>query len=332
MEATLRQRQIAGEGEADPSELCESQGILAITETKIDTLGWSLPGEGKEKDGCGEFGLVGCLNKDAHFINSGQKKPWIRRFRKSCDRRSCPICVESWSLREARSCAYRMKFFKPDRYRKPVHVVLAPSQSLSLFYINDVKKLRKLAYTIAANVGIVGGLMIFHGTRKWKKKHRYDADYRSWSPHFHALSYGWISNVGDVYDAGKGWYVKNIGVRTNVVGTVSYLLSHATFRTGFASVVWFGELGYRKLKVAKEDVRNLCPICNARLLSLEWYGEGDPPEDNFSGFYDREDCLIYEPKDYQCKWAEREHMTARDVRDIILSQRAQEAVIVVRRT
>lgn len=333
-----RQRQERGSGEADPVQLCDDDGgILAVEKSNlygqeprryvtIDELGWSLPGEGESYETCGDNRYFACFNKDVHFINSGKKSIFLKRVQKHCKRRECPVCVNSWAARESRSAVYRLKCYKPVKYRKEVHVILAPSPVVAESYNYDVKKLRQHAYKVAAKVGIIGGMMIFHGTRKWRtRKDKGAPDYRSWSPHFHAIAYGWISNVGDVYDAGKGWYVKNKGVRRSTGGTIAYLLSHATFRKGYSSVVWFGALGYRKLKVKKEEVGHLCPICSAELLSVEWYGKGDPPPLDFAGLYEYEDAIVYEPRSYEVPIA----LTVASVIALRLSRQREQAVVVV---
>ena len=227
--------------------------------------GWSLPGLGAARDDCGEVRHKGCLNRPKHPNGA----IFLKAYRKSCSKASCPICFISWSMKESHRAAHRMRRFKPDKYRSPIHVVFSPPQDS----YTSIKDLRQKMYKLSKIVGLYGGLSVFHpyrcGGGEWV-----------WSPHFHTLGYGWISNARQVYQD-EGWVVKNIGVRKDVVRVSNYLLSHAGIRAGQHTVTWFGEMAYAKLKVDKEpEEDNSCPYCMAPLVLLQWEAtDRGPPED-----------------------------------------------------
>ena len=273
--------------EGERSSLCES--ISALTESinisnpSIDALGWSLAGEGVARADCGNFGYRGCLKVMQH----PEGKKFVKRFKISCDRRECPICVKKWAMREAHGAVHRLLSFKHDGYRKIIHVILSPPQNPAQ---QDVRKLRKDANRITKRLGIYGGLLVFHPARRSTRG-------REWSPHFHSLCYGWVSNVGAVYRS-EGWVTKNLGLRKSVIGTISYLLSHAGVKKTYQAVSWFGALSYNKFHCEKEpDEDNLCPYCFSVLRKLLWEGGQDRPPplpEDFEGLTDLEGFEISE--------------------------------------
>jgi len=234
--------------------------------------GWSLPGLGSARDDCGEVRHKGCLNRPKH----PNGRIFLKAYRKSCSKASCPICFISWSMKESHRAAHRMRSFKPDKYRSPIHVVFSPPQGDGIRY----QEMRKTMYRLSKVVGLDGGMSVFHpyrcGVGEW-----------AWSPHFHTLGYGWISKTRQVYQS-DGWIVKNLGVRKDVVRVSNYLLSHAGIRSGRHTVTWFGELGYAKLKVDKEPEENNCPYCSAPLVLLQWEAtdRGPPDDPDFEGLTD----------------------------------------------
>ena len=244
--------------------------------TKSDLWhGWELPGFGQARDDCGEVRHKGCLNTPRH--PNGQI--FVKAYRKSCSKASCPICFISWQTKEAHRAARRMRAFRLGKHRAPIHVVFSPPQDTS----DGIRELRKEMYKLSKTVGLYGGLSVFHPYRcdsgQWKK-----------GPHFHTLGYGWIVNTKAVYED-KGWIVKNIGLRPHVVRTVGYLLSHAGIRKGYHAVTWFGGLGYSKLTVNLEvEDQPHCPFCSAPLVLLTWVratDRGPPIDDDFEGLTDK---------------------------------------------
>jgi len=231
--------------------------------------GWTLPGLDKARDDCGEVRHKGCLNTRSH----PDGKIFLKAYRKSCSKASCPICYISWSMKESHRAAHRMRCFKPDKYRAPIHVVFSPPPGS----YTSIKEIRKEMYGLSKIVGLFGGLSVFHPYRCGKGSWE-------WSPHFHTVGYGWIENTETVYRE-KGWVVKNLGVRKDVMRVTNYLLSHAGIRQGQHTVTWFGALGYAKLKVTLEPEDNNCPYCSAPLVLLECIATDRPPPipDDFEG-------------------------------------------------
>ena len=262
-----------GLGETPQSSRTTLDFIRYPAITKSDFKhGWSLPGLGSARDDCGEVRHKGCLNRPKH----PNGKIFLKAYRKSCSKASCPICFISWSMKESHRASHRIRSFKPDKYRAPIHVMFSPPEGA---YTN-IKELRKTMYALSKTVGLYGGLSVFH-------PYRCDVGEWYWSPHFHTIGYGWISGTKEVYEE-KGWIVKNLGVRKDVVRVVNYQLSHAGIRSGQHTVTWFGELGYAKLKVEKEPEENNCPYCSAPLVLLQWEAtdRGPPDDPEYEGLTD----------------------------------------------
>jgi hypothetical protein len=142
---------------------------------------------------------------------------------------------------------------------------------------------------VARAAGLRGGCLIFHPWREHKDETGRGLGDWFWSPHFHIVGYGWISQTAY---ARTGWVVKNHGLRKSVYETLSYQLSHAGVHMPqkgilpvakgskphkFCTLVWFGCCSYNKLKVAKRVERATCPECGYELVRLVWVGDGDPP-------------------------------------------------------
>jgi hypothetical protein len=152
--------------------------------------------------------------------------------------------------------------------------------------INDVYDGFRTAYELAQERGVRGGMAVFHGYRVKKEVQReYEAadpdmgiwrwilDERAeswraltyWSPHYHVIGLcrdfetgetesGWVAHRIDRQD-GRSAFKPYSGLRDResyeeVVGTVRYLLSHATFESGTSRdcVRWFGELATTKFQ------------------------------------------------------------------------------------
>jgi hypothetical protein len=152
--------------------------------------------------------------------------------------------------------------------------------------------MKKEVYRILKEVGAIGGASIFH-------PFRYNVIELMWfySPHFHIVGFGWIDGTQELYNK-EGWIVKNKGIRESVFGTFHYQLSHCGIKKGVHSLVWFGDLSYSKLKMEKEPETNVCPICNAKLRPIYYYGllGAPPPECECEIFVDPEGWHVLEPK------------------------------------
>jgi hypothetical protein len=152
--------------------------------------------------------------------------------------------------------------------------------------------MRKKVYGALKRVHCLGGMLIYHP----KRQNKHDG---SWyfSPHFHALGYGWLMDIRRNY-VNSGYIIKNVGIRKTVEGTIWYQLSHCGISENRHAVTWFGALSYAKLHVKYvEKKRETCPICGNRLKRLIWVGEGDDPVPDVEGigFFDESANWILKP-------------------------------------
>jgi len=240
-------------------------GIVARND-KWQIDGWELPGHGEPYEDCGNIRFRGCLNVAEHHkaLDRDQEgKAYVKAYRKSCFRPSCPTCYKSWVGREAGRIEFRLSYYA-GKWRKSIHVSANPSPEL---WGLPFEKLRSLAYRALKKVGIVGGSMIYHTFRQDESKKWF------FSPHFHVIGYGY--HTGKYYE---GWVIRNHGVRKSVFSTATYQLSHAGVNPKYHTVTWFGELSYQKLEappLVEEKPR--CPLCGHELIKLRYIGGKDPP-------------------------------------------------------
>ena len=239
-------------------------GILPIA--KSTSLGWSLPGHGEAYQDCGEIRFRGCLNVEFHqeALDRDQRgKAFVQAYRRTCGRKECPKCYESWASLEARRAEYRLGFYR-GRWGKPIHLSVNPASEI---WDWDYHRLKSYAYKALKCVGISGGCLIYHPFRQNESGEWF------FSPHFHVLGYG--------YHRGNrvpNMVVKNHGVRKSVRATLLYQLSHAGVHESIHTVTWFGCLSYNKLKVPPmPDPKPKCPLCGEDLVPLLYCGQGEDP-------------------------------------------------------
>lgn len=246
-----------------------------------------LVGHGIALPSCGTYVTLGCLNVGKHVGTDllGRDltgKAVLKRVKISCFRPDCPVCSHDWAVREARRVQKRLEAFGfRGRKLKPIHVTVSvPSTDYSL----NLDDLRLKARKSLKAVGFLGGILIYHPKR-------FD-QFGLWyfSPHFHALGYGWISDTRKNYIE-SGFVVKNLGIRKTVGGTAWYQLSHAGFLGGRKHIaVWFGLLSYNKLKVQKEVKKyHVCPVCGDRLHRVFRIGGDLLPPSNGDFVFDSAD-------------------------------------------
>jgi hypothetical protein len=181
----------------------------------------------------------------------------------------------------------------------------------------------KEAYSIAEERGIRGGVAIFHGYRvkeeaqreferadpdmgvwRWIMDERAESwrQLTYWSPHYHIiglcrdfesgeLESGWVAHRID-RDGGRSAFLPYEGLRdTNsyeeVVGTVRYLMSHATFESGTSKdcVRWFGELATTNFQPDRELSDGALDVIDRKVREVvgaddesDESGEGDESE------------------------------------------------------
>jgi len=225
--------------------------------------GWHLPAVDLPKNDCGKWQTKGCLNVSAHKGTEFEGKVFIKTFQKSCYRASCQTCFRKWMARESNKATRRVEKYEKLSKQPAKHIVISvPSWK----HYTELRELRKQAYKILKSVNCKGGTLIYH-------PFRYDKKTKQWyfSPHFHVIGFGWISNVEEIYNE-HGWIVKNKGTRDSVFATFYYQLSHAGIKKGYHTLTWFGDLSYSKLKVEEEENSDVCPLCKAKLRPVFFYG------------------------------------------------------------
>ena len=244
-------------------------------------LFFKMVGTGESKEYCGDFITEGCNN----FLNHPNDMVYAQNRRLTCKRAECPICWDSWLIREASRITERIEKFRMLSQRngfrssKPIHVIVSPPKWLWNITWTELKKTFR---RMVKKAGIVGGDSMFHAFRL-------SGDGKTWfyAPHFHMIGYGWVINTKKI-SSEDGWVIKNKGIRKNsseVYSTVSYLLSHTAIAKGIHSVTWFGDLSYRS-KYALELKREIeesdadkCPYCSQYLVLFEILGVDRPPPD-----------------------------------------------------
>jgi hypothetical protein len=270
-------------------------GIQPIRQSIISTGSFSadfpLAGSGEALATCGSFFTVGCLNVDKHQgtnldgVNM-EGKAVLERRKMSCYRALCPICRDDWISREVDRAVQRLGAFSlKGRVLKPIHVIVSVPRS---DYGLDFNLMRKRAYAILRRVHCLGGVMMYHPKREDRHGHWY------FSPHFHAVGYGWIVDVRATY-VHSGYIIKNVGVRKSVAGTLFYQLSHCGVSPKHHAVTWFGALSYRKLHVKYREPKDCrCPLCTGKLRRLMWVGDGCCPLPDVEGvlFFDDADNWV----------------------------------------
>lgn len=268
-------------------DLDQDPGILPVPEST--TFGFSMVGNGESRSWCGELRFRGCFNQEEHLDSTleGENpfhKDVIQKFYASCGRLDCPICYEKACGKLAKKISWRIKHFHlKGRKLEVIHVT---ASAPNFAYSWSFEKLKAQAIKLLKVSGFIGGSLIFH---PWRLKcsrcggslerdtaaHKICVDCGSsfsvwvFSPHFHALGYGWIKRTDFIYD-NHGWVIRNLGVRKSVSGTALYQLSHAGFSKKKHSVVWFGALAYNKMrcpKLPKEE--HLCPVCKEKMVAAK---------------------------------------------------------------
>jgi hypothetical protein len=177
--------------------LVKNARILPYTKSTIQFFGWSLPSHGVSYPDCGLVKAKGCN----HVFEHPEAKVFVRYYKASCMRKSCPVCFEDWAYAEAfrslcRISAYvlgadfvenllakskaRFRHKNPHYFYDRVifdlehhlqrsnlkvkHVVVSPDPN-SKFDKKSFRKLRNKAYRIAKKSGLKGGIMVFHPSR-----------------------------------------------------------------------------------------------------------------------------------------------------------------------
>jgi len=256
-------------------------------------------GEVSDPDFCGKFSKWrGCLDVETHEA-VGEHGVFTRKIHYSCGKLTCPICTRTgWAMKEARKVEARLKRAS-ERVGLPVeHISI--SFDPKFFGIGDEKVLRKMALKACEELGIIGGDLIFHGSRH-RRFERMNGEatgemngFRQfgtdWQPHYHELGFvkggytcrqckckcfegcGGFNDRRWQYSKKTGIYVKVIvrseykyEERRSIKMTAWYQLHHASIRRDAKRAhvgTWHGVCGYRNMgKVKVVKEAGNCPIC-----------------------------------------------------------------------
>ena len=86
------------------------RGILPYAKS-IELGLWTLVGNGEAYRDCGDLRYRGCLNVDEHpasLDGRDQGQVYVESFYRSCNRKECPKCYESWAGLESYRAQHRL--------------------------------------------------------------------------------------------------------------------------------------------------------------------------------------------------------------------------------
>ena len=303
------------------SELTEPS-VINEQLSQIQYNGWELAGSSKpyfidteflEKNGypnpdddkshCGQWVYFGCQNVKKHKLENQPNLPsnsvnpiFIKPTKINCNRLRCSECYTRASYFKAVKISKRIREFQnTEEYYNlnsrsrdpsiPIHVIVSPNLQINDTFVS----IRKRVVKLLEKVGVIGGVLVVHHFRCEDRK------YTKNGLHFHSIGYA-RNNLVDGQEVKRQFekeniIVKNLGKRISVRKTASYLLQHCTVNKKYHSITWFGKLSYSKLKnpgpsmLDLEDSEKIrcCPICQERLVRLEYVGTDRPPTDIVMG-------------------------------------------------
>jgi len=241
---------------------------------EVEGIGWTLPGRGERSRWDGKW-----LSKDKVDVcpNCGK----VQHYKHHCDKLTCPSCCwDALSKRSTNATERIMKgrdLFHPesgDPDRSLQHIVIsAPKNEWFKAYSEEgYADLRKRAINIASEIGLIGGVVVFHPFRRNgidddKIEEGYISDEENnmnplfWreGPHFHFLGYGFVQQcTSEWIGQHKGWLFKSlrtgkdkITTKAQLYATVRYIVSHVGIMEGSDSrkqtMSYFGELNSKNL-------------------------------------------------------------------------------------
>jgi len=288
--------------EAEPGRWQEELDYSVFADSSM-----SVPGQGEKGPNCQIW-------KPAEFCDECAEVSYAQNH---CGRRSCPHCVGIWTEERAVGSTKRLSAKRHTEQmgidRRIVHAVMSPPEG-EIRTLQQVYSGFKEAYSIAEERGIRGGVAIFHGFRvkddvqqEFKREAPDDIgiwhwimDVRPeswreltyWSPHYHIiglcrdfeagdLENGWVAHRID-RDGGRSAFLPYEGLRDTdsyeeVVGTVRYLMSHATFESGTSRdcVRWFGELATANFQPERELSDGAYGVIDRKVREVVGADEGE---------------------------------------------------------
>ena len=304
-----------------PSEITESS-VINRQFAQLQYDGWELAGSSKpyfidfeflkrngyhhpddDKSHCGMWVYFGCENVKKHKLDNQVNLPsnsvnpvFIKPTKINCNRLRCSKCYTRAAYYRSVKISKRIhEFQNTEEYYNlnsrsrdlsiPIHVIVSPNLEINDTYVS----IRKRVVRLLEKVGVVGGVLVVHHFRCEDRK------YNKNGLHFHCVGYA-RNNLVDGKEVSRLFekeniIVKNLGKRISVRKTVSYLLSHCTVNKKYHSITWFGKLSYSRLKSPGPNVTDIadserircCPICQERLVKLNYVGLDRPPTETGMG-------------------------------------------------
>jgi hypothetical protein len=224
------------------------------------------------KTPCQSILYYGCKKKHVYPLGNKMKsagKAYVKIQRRNCGMLTCTKCIHKVTTVKARSIEKRIKRWKVNRMTIK-HIILSPSQDV--IEGMDYPEIKKKAYKLMKQCGVLGGVMIVHPFRC--------NDFRRYEKpglHFHVVGYGNVRGTETAKITKEHrWIIKNKGKRKSVFVTLKYLLGHCGVSEKYKSIIWFGKLSYNKIKM--ERVMLLpCPYCKEPLERMAYVGSGIAP-------------------------------------------------------
>jgi len=268
--------------------------------TMMDYKGFKLPATSDPYATCGKFRYAMCPIDNQ-----------VKRFKHTCHRLSCPICVRKAGQRIAtkiqrRIWLYSLMVKELSHSRKnplPSHVIESIPAN-SKFWNYSKQKQNRIFNEMRKIAGITAGSEITHLWRFRKGKTK-----AYLGIHNHLIAFGWINGnaskeIKEKFDIDVIYHKVEHGTlkkREDVFLVAYYLLSHCAVKNNKHSLRWFGELSYRKIsnsylkqfrdeQFIDEDNEieksKSCKICDGRLLPAKinkkfsnWVSFMPPPDD-----------------------------------------------------
>ena len=250
--------------------------------------GYSNPND--DKSHCGKWIIYGCKKVSNHYNNlltNNQNPVFLKPTKHNCHRLRCSECYTRESYFRSVKITKRIRYFQQTAgfylSTDPLmetHVIVSPRVEIQDTY----NSIRSRVVKLLQDVGVVGGVLIVHHFRCEDRK------YDKKGLHFHCVGYSSRARVrgeevSKQFKQSNFAIVKNMGKRKSVQKTIQYLLGHCSVNTKYHTITWFGKLSYSKLsnpKATEYDIEELekircCPICQERLVRLEYVGLDRPP-------------------------------------------------------
>ena len=265
---------------------------------------------------CGNFsGWRICLNVAVHEA-AGKSGVFTRKVHFSCGKPSCPICCRTgWATREARKMEARLGRASERLGLDVEHISI--SINPRDYGVGDEKVLRAMALKACEELGIVGGSLVFHGSRHRRFERIKGSGFRQfgtdWSPHYHDLAFvkggytcrdcgrksNCLAGCGG-FDDRRWRYYQKTGIyvkvmyqkRRSVFNTAWYELHHSSIKRDAKRAhvgTWHGVCSYRKMgKVKVVKSAGECPVCKRLLENGVYTGKKNFVLNRYSPDYERD--------------------------------------------